>query len=165
MRAKNADPLGFEAEYAAELAAAERKYGPRGRRKTAIRDASAQSLAAYESLRTRLASDTAFVAALDVCAAWAFGTPTAAASAAVGGAGAMAYVFLLTRGVDKIADGARAGGGGGDGQAARILVLVVLVALVGKSGGRLTMIPAILGFFSYKVAVILPLISGEAFED
>lgn len=121
--------------------------------------ARAASLAAYRALRATLLSDTLFVGALAVAAGWAFGDVYTARSVALGCVGACAYVFLLSRGVDRL-------GSTGDALApARAAVLALLVVYSAKHKEVLQVLPVMMGFFTYKVATLLPLITGAAFED
>lgn len=171
-----------EAEYARELAWVERKYGRRLRSSSkgaevevtygaeAMEVVDARSVEAateatkeYERLSRRIVGDTAFVGAVISAAGWAFGSVASAESVLLGSAVSLFYVFLLSKGVGG---GAGLPGKGEDRtQGSRLAVIVCLVFVVAKSGGQLQILPAILGFLSYKIAFILPLISGEAFLD
>jgi ATP synthase protein I len=117
------------------------------------------SLAAYQTLRATLLADTAFVGALAVAAGWAAGSVNTAASVGLGCVGSLAYVSLLARGVDRLGDA-------GDALApARAAVLALLVVFSAKHRDVLQVLPVMLGFFTYKVATLLPLVTGEGFED
>lgn len=117
------------------------------------------SLAAYQDLRRALLGDTVFVGLLAVCAGWAFGDVATAGSVGLGAVGGVAYVFLLARGVDSM-------GGAGDLLApARAAVLALLVVFSAKHRDVLQVLPVLLGFFSYKVATLLPLLTGEGFDE
>lgn len=114
---------------------------------------------AYAALRGKLLSDTAFTAALAVCGGWAFGDTTTAASIALGSVGSLAYVFLLGRGVDRIGKSADVLG------PARAAVLALLVAFSAKHRDVLQVLPVVLGFLTYKLATLFPLLTGEAFDE
>lgn len=117
------------------------------------------SLSEYRALRATLLGDTLFIGALGVAAGWAFGDANTAGSVALGCVGSCAYVFLLSRGVDRL-------GNSGDSLApARAAVLALLVVVAAKNKEVLQVLPVMMGFFSYKVATLLPLITGAAFED
>jgi ATP synthase protein I len=117
------------------------------------------SLEAYQALRAKILGDTLFVGALAVCGGWALGDVNTAISVGLGCAGSCAYVFLLSRGVDRL-------GSTGDALApARLAVLALLVLFSAKHREVLQVLPVMLGFFTYKVATLLPLVTGEAFED
>lgn len=117
------------------------------------------SLAAFKQLQGKLLGDTLFVGALAVCGGWAFGDVNTAKSLALGCVGSCAYVFLLARGVDRV-------GSTGDALApARAAVLALLVIYSAKHRDTMQVLPVMFGFFSYKVATLLPLITGEAFDD
>lgn len=129
----------------------------------------AAALAPYRRVQRALVGDTLTLGALAVAAAWAALPPTDARSVAVGVGGGLAYVYLLGRGVDRLADGAAAGGGtagAADGLApARIAIAGLLLVGAARSGGAVHVLPALAGFFVYKVAALLPLLTGAAFED
>lgn len=121
--------------------------------------ARASSLAAYRKLRSKLLGDTLFVGSLTIAAGWALGDVNTARSVGLGCVGACAYVFLLSRGVDRI-------GSTGDALApARAAVLALLVVYSAKHKEQLQVLPVMMGFFTYKVATLLPLITGEAFDE
>jgi hypothetical protein len=118
-----------------------------------------RTIDAYKALRLRLVSDTVFVGALAVCAGWAAGDVSTAASVALGAAGSLVYVLLLSRGVDSMT-------GGGDALApARVAVLALLVVGAARHRDFFQVVPVMLGFFSYKAATLLPLVTGEAFDE
>jgi hypothetical protein len=156
----------FPKDVAAEAAVSIlRPSGVRAKERPTVVDREAQlaererSLAQYQSLRAKLLSDTVFVGVLGVCAGWALGDPATAASVALGVAGSIAYVVLLARGIDRLA-------GTGDPLApARVAVLALLVIGAAKHRETFQVVPVMLGFLSYKIATILPLLTGEAFED
>lgn len=180
-------------QYIAELNWVERKYGPKRlknkdilkesqtsilrpdgvaqptTRNPAPTDAPSQAdadLSQYKALRNQLFSNTLFVGGLGACAFWGFGTARDAASFAIGLAGSLAYVALLSRSVDRLAEGAKtAGVSGGDAlQPARIAVLVLLVLASAKNREHVAILPVLFGFFAYKAATLLPLLTGEAFD-
>lgn len=124
------------------------------------------NLSSYIKVRQRLLGDTLFVGALGLCATWTVGQIRDVASFAVGIFAAVAYVWLLSRSVDRMAESARQfGRGGGDPlQAARVALFAVLIIGTARNADQFSVVSVILGFLSYKVATILPLLTGEAFE-
>jgi hypothetical protein len=156
----------FPKDVAAEAASPIlRPPGVRAKARPAPADSAVQeagrlrSLAQYRETRGKLLADTAFVGALGVCAGWAFGDVNTAASVALGVAGSIAYVVLLARGVDRLA-------GSRDPIApARVALLALLVIGAAKRRETFQVVPVMLGFLSYKLATILPLLTGEAFDD
>lgn len=177
--------------YIAELAWAERKFGPQVVRKNITKEAQKSilrpegvvvpripetrpvaegeegevDLSGYRRLRRQLIGDTLFVGALGTCAAWGIGDLKVVLSYLVGVAGSFVYLLLLSRSVDRLADGARGGQPGADAlQPARVAILVLLVLATAKNKDTLDVLPVLFGFFTYKIATLLPLLSGEAFE-
>ncbi|CDF33367.1 putative ATP synthase protein [Chondrus crispus] len=181
--------------YISELGWVERKYGPKRLKKKIIKEAqqsilrpdgpSAPSasrttkieepgsdgngeadLEQYNRIRSELLVNTIFVGMLGFCVAWGFGTVKEVQSFMMGLVGSMAYVYLLSRSVDRMATAARETGTmSGDAlQPARLAILVLLVIASAKNSDKLSVLPVLFGFFTYKVATLLPLLTGEAFE-
>lgn len=127
------------------------------------------ALAPYRRVQRALVGDTLTLGCLAIAAAWAVFPVTDAKSVAVGVGASLAYVYLLGRGVDRLADEAMASGGkagASDGLApARIGIAGLLLVGAARSGGALHVLPALAGFFVYKVAALVPLVTGAAFED
>lgn len=123
-------------------------------------------LSQYNAIRNQLLSNTIFVGALGICVAWGLGTLKEVQSFAVGLLGSIGYVYLLSRSVDRMAFAAReTGNPTGDAlQPARIAILVLLIIASAKNGDKLSVLPVLFGFFTYKVATLIPLLTGEAFE-
>lgn len=125
-------------------------------------------LTEYKKIKNRLLNDTLFMGGLGLCGAWYVGDLKIVTSFALGAALSVAYVLLLSRSVDRMADAAKAQGGGGVAdplQAARVGLLAVTVIGAAKNSDKLSVLPVIFGFFTYKLATLLPLLTGEAFED
>lgn len=151
---------------AAELARAEAKYGKPLKAQITSTPGDPSRLDSYFALRKQLLLDTAFIGALGACASWAISTPTATLSYIAGVSASLVYVVLLSRGVDRIAEGASTAGRAFDGlQPPRVALLALLVAIAAKNHEHVQLLPLIIGFFSYKLATVLPLISGEAFSE
>lgn len=183
----------LDQQYLGELSWVERKYGRKTlkkniskeaqgsilRKEGALRPAEGRSVGAeegeesdkeadlsqYKTIRNQLIGNTLFVGALGLCAMWGFGTLKDVQSFALGLAGSVAYVILLSRSVDRLAEAAKEGGTGADAlQPARIAILVILVLASAKNADKLSVLPVMYGFFSYKLATLVPLVTGEAFE-
>ena len=126
-------------------------------------------LGGYARLRGRLLGDTVTVGALGVAAAWGLGTARDAGSCALGVVAGLGYVWLLARGVERLATAARESGGmagASDGlQAARVGLLAAVVVGSARRAESVSVLMVVLGFLSYKVATLLPLVTGEAFDD
>lgn len=129
----------------------------------------AAALEPYRRVQRALVGDTLTLGALAVAAGWAALPATDARSVGVGVVASLAYVYLLGRGVDRLADGALASGGAGgaaDGLApARIGIAGLVLVGAARSGGAVHVLPALAGFFVYKVAALMPLVTGAAYED
>lgn len=123
-------------------------------------------LTQYTVLRNKLLVDTLFVGALGVCGVWSVATIKEVQSFGLGLCGSVAYVALLSRSVDKLGESARSTGTGvGDSlQPARIAILALLIVGAARNSQYLSVIPVLMGFFTYKMAVLIPLMTGEAFE-
>lgn len=123
-------------------------------------------LDAYERIRRKLLGDTVFLGVLGCCVVWAVGSIKAVGSYALGSFASLVYIFLLSRSVDRMAESAKETGMGSDGlQPARIALISLMFVAVGKNREHFDVLPVVMGFLTYKVATILPLITGEAFED
>lgn len=123
-------------------------------------------LGTYLNIRNRLLADTLFVSALGICGAWFVGDLRDVTSFALGTASAVAYVWMLARSVDRMAEAAKQNGFGAVDplQAARVALLAITVVGSAKHTDRFSVVAVILGFLSYKVATLLPLLTGEEFE-
>lgn len=150
-------------DFASEVAEAERKYGPRGNAALAPEIDAAN--AAYNHIRGRLMADTAFLSAVWICLAWSLGSVIDAKSAICGCVAGLGYTTLLSPDVGELARSGSVLDAGKSNQPLRYLLLPFLVLVTAKSHGNLHVLPAIAGFFSYKVALIVPLITGQAFVE
>lgn len=123
-------------------------------------------LTGYRTIRNRLLGDTAFVGGLGLCASWAIGDIRDVTSFALGVGSALVYVILLSRSVDRIADAAREIGqpAADPLQPARVGLLAVTVIGAARNADRFSVLAVILGFLTYKMASLLPLLTGEAYE-
>jgi ATP synthase protein I len=105
-------------------------------------------MADYARLKRRLIQATLIASAAAVpIAALAFGLPTAG-SLLVGALAGLLYLWLLSRSVDKLGNGARSVG------KVQLLVPVVLVIASTKIP-QLDLLPALIGFLLYKPALLI----------
>lgn len=112
----------------------------------------------YEELKQELSLWTAGLTAACFAATYAFYTKEIAASYGVGALGGYLYLRLLNKSVDSLGTG---GAGGALGQP-RLLIPVILVLAFNRwnqlkadeVGLHLQLLPMLLGFFTYKGAVI-----------
>lgn len=132
----------------------------------ATTDTSELDLSGYEHIRKRLLGDTLFVGALGLCGVWAMGEVRDVASFAFGVGVGVAYVWLLSRSVDRMSDAARSTGAamGDPLQAARVALVALAVVGAARNSDRFSVLAVILGFLTYKIASVLPLVTGEAYE-
>ena len=151
-----------------------------GVRQRRVRDASRTE---YAQLQRRLLRDTVVVGAVGTAVTAVRGSEVDVVSFGLGASASVLYVFLLERDVDRMvtrvqavtADAADSEEGDGDddddddGSAAwmtlgggpvRLLVLVALIVGVSRFRESLHLLPALLGFLTYKVATVLPLLDG-----
>lgn len=184
-------------QYIRELAWIERKYGrDRLGNKKVIREASRSILAPsspgqrieeqeeqeeqdgnevtdgdlkpYVKIKNRLLMDTLFVGSLGICITWFLGDVREVISFTTGLGLAIAYVALLARSVDKMADAAKQNGGAAvidPLQAARVSLFVLAVVGAAKNTSTFSVVSVMLGFLTYKLGTLLPLLTGEAFDD
>lgn len=127
---------------------------------------SSADLSDYNNLRNQLLSDTLFLGSIGITIFWSFSTLKQTTSFTLGLAGSLVYVYLLSRSVDRLATSARAmGQSGGDAlQPARIAILMLLIVFSAKHADTISILPVLFGFFVYKLASLIPLLTGEAFE-
>jgi len=116
----------------------------------------------YNKLRLQLILDTVTLGAVGCLGIYASGALRTSLSFGVGVVGSTAYVFLLSRSVDKLAAAARQGQRSGDILGgARLLLLGVCILFVVKNREYLDVLPAMLGFFTYKICTLFPVFFGE----
>lgn len=106
----------------------------------------------FTKLRNYMVGDTVTIGLIGVCAAWSFTNAQVAGGVGLGVVGGVAYVALLSRGVER----------SGGAQPGRLAIVALLVAAGARVG---LVLPVVLGFLSYKIAVLLPLLTGTAFDD
>lgn len=125
-----------------------------------------RNLDGYISVRNQLIGNTMFLGAMGLCGMWGIGSLKQVTSFGVGLLGSLAYVVLLSRSVDRLADGAKESGmQAGDAlQPARVALIAILLIGAAKNGDKLEVLPVLFGFFTYKLATLVPLLTGEAFE-
>eukprot|EP00189_Rhodosorus_marinus_P005464 CAMPEP_0113969242 /NCGR_PEP_ID=MMETSP0011_2-20120614/10140_1 /TAXON_ID=101924 /ORGANISM="Rhodosorus marinus" /LENGTH=206 /DNA_ID=CAMNT_0000982741 /DNA_START=58 /DNA_END=681 /DNA_ORIENTATION=- /assembly_acc=CAM_ASM_000156 len=122
----------------------------------------------YNKSLLQLLGDTAFLGLLGGAVISFFYPFNTALSFEMGSLGSLLYVFLLSRTVDRLAVKARAGERGSDILGpARFFVLAGIIIWLAKNQDRtgLPVIPAILGFLCYKIALLLPLLNGKETID
>lgn len=120
-----------------------------------------ESMQPFYNLRLTLLTDNIFIYSIGICLVWYFGTFKDVYSYSVGGLLGIVYSVLLGRYVEGIGGGGNTGGGG----SARFLPVILLILIYGKFKDQSSIIPELLGFFSYKVAPVLQIFNDENYDD
>jgi hypothetical protein len=113
----------------------------------------------FDNLRATFLADSIFVSACGICLVWQFGVWKDVKSFALGSALGLLYAILLGRYVEGIG-GQQKGGG-----SARFAPVILLVALYGKYRTELSIIPELLGFFTYQVASFLQIFNSDLYQE
>lgn len=116
----------------------------------------------YDNLRITFLLDNLFISALGLCLLWSFGTYKDAFSYGVGSFLGLGYAALLARYVESL--GSKQGGGAGGG-AARFAPVVLLILLYSKNKEYISIVPEILGFFTFQVASLLQIFNQDAYGE
>ena len=116
----------------------------------------------YNNLRITFLLDNLFISALGLCLLWSFGTYKDAFSYGVGSFLGTGYAALLARYVESL--GSKSGGGAGGG-AARFAPVVLLILLYSKNKEYISIVPEILGFFTFQVSSLLQIFNEDAYGE
>jgi hypothetical protein len=116
----------------------------------------------YDNLRITFLLDNLFISALGLCLLWGFGTYKDAFSYGVGSLLGTGYAALLARYVESL--GSKQGGGAGGG-AARFAPVVLLILLYSKNKDYISIVPEIMGFFTFQVASLLQIFNEDAYGE
>jgi hypothetical protein len=116
----------------------------------------------YDNLRITFLLDNLFISVLGLCLLWSFGTYKDAFSYGVGSLLGLGYAALLARYVESL--GSKSGGGAGGG-AARFAPVVLLILLYSKNKEFISIVPEILGFFTFQVASLLQIFNEDAYGE
>ena len=116
----------------------------------------------YDNLRVTFLLDNLFISALGLCLLWGFGTYKDAFSYGVGALLGTGYAALLARYVESL--GSKQGGGAGGG-AARFAPVVLLILLYSKNKDYISIVPEIMGFFTFQVASLLQIFNEDAYGE
>jgi hypothetical protein len=122
----------------------------------------------YDNLRVTFLLDNLFISTLGLAAVWTFGTFKDAFSYGVGSLLGLFYAALLGRYVETLGSSGEAQpgqkvGGGGAG-AARFAPVILLILLYGKNKESISIIPELMGFFTYQVASLLQIFNEDAYS-
>lgn len=116
----------------------------------------------YDNLRVTFLLDNLFISALGLCLLWSFGTFKDAFSYSIGSVLGLGYAALLARYVESL--GSKSGGGAGGG-AARFAPVVLLILLYSKNKEYISIVPEIMGFFTFQVASLLQIFNEDAYGE
>lgn len=119
-------------------------------------------MSGYNNLRITFLLDNLFISALGLCLLWSFGTYKDAFSYGVGALLGTGYAALLARYVESL--GSKSGGGAGGG-AARFAPVVLLILLYSKNKEYISIVPEILGFFTFQVSSLLQIFNEDAYGE
>jgi hypothetical protein len=115
----------------------------------------------YNNLRVTFLLDNLFISSLGLCLMWSFGTYKDAFSYGIGSLLGLGYATLLGRYVESLGGGQGGGGGG----AARFAPVLLLILLYSKNKEYISIIPEILGFFTFQIASLLQIFNEDAYGD
>jgi hypothetical protein len=115
----------------------------------------------YNNLRLTFLLDNLFISALGLCLIWGFGTFKDSFSYGIGSSLGLGYATLLSRYVESLGEG----GGGGGGGAARFAPVLLLILLYSKNKEYISIIPEILGFFTFQIASLLQIFNEDAYGE
>ena len=114
----------------------------------------------YDQIRGSFLKDNVFVVVAGLAAVWYFGTFRDVKSYGLGSALGLMYALLLSRYVEGL--GSESGTGGGS---ARFAPVIILIVAYGKFKTDLSILPELLGFFSYQVASLLQAFNQDAYGE
>ena len=113
----------------------------------------------YDNMRISFVADSIFVAMIGLCLTWGFGTYKDAVSFAVGSLLGGAYAILLGSFVEKIGSNEKNTSGN-----LRFAPVILLIAIYSKNKDSISIIPELLGFFSYQVGSLLQIFNEDAYS-
>lgn len=120
-----------------------------------------QVMKGYDNLRITFLFDNLFVSAIGLALVWSLGTYKDAFSYGIGALLGTGYAALLSRYVENLGGG----GGGASGGAARFAPVLLLILLYAKNKTYISIIPELLGFFSFQVASLLQIFNEDAYGE
>mmetsp|Transcript_18181 Transcript_18181/g.18231 ORF Transcript_18181/g.18231 Transcript_18181/m.18231 type:complete len:232 (-) Transcript_18181:238-933(-) len=119
-----------------------------------------QSKEEFEKLRLTFVFDSIYISLLGLCVAWTVGSYKDAISYGIGSILGAAYAVLLGRYVQTIGTGAGGASGG-----ARFAPVILLVLLYSKNKDIISIIPEIIGFFSFQLGSFLQIFNTDAYGE
>lgn len=125
----------------------------------------AAAMKGYDNLRITFILDSIFISCIGLGLVMYFGTFKDTLSYTIGSLLGLSYVVLLGRYVENlnsVGNGKTASSGAGG---ARFAPVILLVLLYGKNKDTISIIPEILGFFSYQIGSFLQIFNENAYGD
>ena len=114
----------------------------------------------FQNARVTFLLDSIFVSVIGLCLTWYFGSFKDSYSYGIGSVLGLAYAALLGRYVESLNTGEGSAGG-----SARFAPVILLIALYGKNKETISIIPELLGFFSYQVASFLQIFNEDLYKE
>lgn len=118
------------------------------------------SMSEFESMRQSFMWDSLFACSIGIWVVWYFGNFKDVYSYGFGGVLGLCYAYLMSRYVENLGSGGQGGGGG----SARFLPVIILVVAFGKYKEHISLLPELLGFFTYKISSVLQIFNEEAYK-
>ena len=140
---KNKDGLGYKEEKLKQI-------DPLRRQKV---------MTGYDNMRSSFVVDSIFVSLLGLCATWSFGTYRDAISYGIGALLGGAYAVLLGSFVEKVGSEEKNTSGN-----LRFAPVILLIAVYSKNKEYVSILPELLGFFSYQIGSLLQIFNKGAYE-
>lgn len=114
----------------------------------------------FQNARVTFLIDSIFVSMIGLTLTWYFGTFKDSYSYGIGSILGLAYATLLGRYVESLNTNKGSAGG-----SARYAPVILLIALYGKNKETISIIPELLGFFSYQVASFLQIFNEDLYKE
>jgi hypothetical protein len=126
-------------------------------------EARRKSMQQFQSLRETFMWDSIFACFLGVSIVWYFGALKDVYSYCFGSILGLSYAFLMSKYVETLGpNGAQRGGSGGG--SLRFVPVILLIVVFGKYKDSISLLPELLGFFTYKVSSVLQIFNEDAYN-
>ena len=114
----------------------------------------------FQNAKVTFLVDSIFVSLIGLCLTWYFGTFKDSYSYGIGSILGLAYAVLLGRYVEGLNTAEGSAGG-----SARFAPVILLIALYGKNRDTISILPELLGFFSYQVGSFLQIFNEDLYGE
>jgi len=114
----------------------------------------------FQNARVTFLVDSIFVSVIGLCLTWYFGSFKDFYSYGIGSILGLAYAVLLGRFVEGLNTSKGSAGG-----SARFAPVILLIALYGKNKETISILPELLGFFSYQVGSFLQIFNEDLYGE